>query len=78
MNTRELAVLISEALEDAVRIDTTPTLKKDCASLDCEDEEGNAFVIRVIRVSAEDETDSEEDSDDDGEIIVVEDTDDVS
>lgn len=77
MNTRELAVLISEALEDAVRIDTTPTIKKDCASLDCEDEEGNSFVIRVTRVASEDETDADEDSDDDVEIVVVEDTDEV-
>ena len=71
MNARELAVVISEALEDKVSIDTTPKVKKDFASLECEDEEGNAFIIRVTRLASEDGEDDED------EPVVVEEGDDA-
>lgn len=71
MNPRELAVVISEALEDIVRIDTTPKVKKDFASLECEDDEGTAFIIRVIRVASED------DEDEDDVPVIVEEGDDA-
>lgn len=71
MNPRELATVISEALEDTVRIDTTPKVKKDFASLECEDDEGNAFIIRVIKIASEDDEDEDEDP------VIVEDGDDA-
>lgn len=71
MNPRELATVISEALEDIVRIDTTPKVKKDFASLECEDEEGNAFIIRVIKLASEEDEDADEDP------VVVEEGDDA-
>lgn len=67
MNTRELAQAISEALEDVVRIDTSPKVKKDFASLDCEDDDGNSFIIRVIQTNTSDE--DADDEDDSGVII---------
>lgn len=62
MNTRDLAVAISEAIEDVVRIDTAPKVRKGTAVLECDDEEGNSFVIRVNQTNVPDDDDEEEES----------------
>lgn len=52
MNLIELAQLISVSLEDDVHIDTAPKFKKDFATLECEDDEGNTFSIKVTKLNA--------------------------
>jgi hypothetical protein len=61
MNTQELAVAISESLENTVQIDTVPKIRKGTAVLECDDDEGNSFVIRVTQTNvSEDDDDDEE------------------
>lgn len=62
MNVRTLAMMISEALEDTVRVDAAPKVKKGLASLECEDDEGRTFIIRVMSVANNDVEETEGDA----------------
>lgn len=53
MDAEELAVLISQALEDDVNIDVKPKSEEGFASLLCDDEDGNHYSIQIHRLGAD-------------------------
>jgi hypothetical protein len=64
MNTKELAAIIEDELQNYVQISLKST-KADYAVFDIEDEAGNAYVLRLTHVKGTDE-----DADDDENVDV--------
>jgi len=58
MNTKELATLIEDELQDHMQI-SIKSAKSDHAVFDVEDEAGNAYILRLTHVKNVDEDDKD-------------------
>lgn len=60
MNTKELATLIEDELQDHMQI-SIKSVKADYAVFDVEDESGKTYVLRLTHVKVTDDDDDKDD-----------------